>query len=113
MTATTFVKRTPQEKARDIVDAVLAYLNTHPEFRQEYEDVGPAVRSSIEKNLERMALAVLIDVMYPEKDVAITKSFLIDLTHRPGIEQGFFDPMESEDRGMLVQEIRAVVSKKL
>lgn len=113
MTLTTFIKRTPQEKARNIVDAVLAYLNAIPEFHAEYEDVGQAVRANIEKNIEHMTVAILIDVMYPEKDIAIAKSLLHDLTHRPGIEQGFFDPMESEDRGQLVQDIRGVVRENL
>ena len=99
----------PQEKAARIVAAVLKYLNSIPEFKQEYEELGEEVMMNIQKSLERIVVSELHDMGFSDAAQTITKRFLSDLTHRPGLRQGFFDAMESEDRGNLVKEIFDVV----
>ena len=99
----------PQEKAERIVAAVLKYLHTIPDFKQEYEELGEGAMMNIQKSLERIVVSALQDMGFADAAQTITKRFLSDLTHRPGLRQGFFDAMESEDRGNLVQEIFDVV----
>ncbi len=101
----------PQEKAERIVAAVLKHLNTIPEFKQEYEELGGEVMMNIQKSLERIVVSELHEMGFADAAQTITKRFLSDLTHRPGLRQGFFDAMESEDRGNLVKDIFDVVVK--
>jgi len=105
--------RTPQERSRMIIAAILDYLNAFPDFRDEYSALNPLEGIAIQKSLEHIAMTVLADAMLEDKPQSIAKRVLSDLSHRGGIRQGFFDPMESEDRGNLVRDVAFVIYRNL
>ena len=107
------VERSPQERNQLIINAVLEFLNTFPEFHEEYSAIGASEIVAIQKSLEHIVGTVLADSTIDDKPQPIAKRVLSDLSHRGGLRQGFFDPMESEDRGNLVREIAFIVYRNL
>ncbi len=98
-----------KEKAERLVEAVLKHLATIPGFTEEFADLGDVVQMNIRKTLERIVLKETDGFIFANVAQSITKQILADLTHRPGLRQGFFDAMESEDRGNLVKQILSIV----
>lgn len=96
-----------------IIAAVLECLNAFPDFREEYSALSASETGAIQKSLEHIAMTVLADANIDDKPQPMAKRLLSDLSHRGGIRQGFFDPMESEDRGNLVRDIAFVIYRNL
>ncbi|MEK7633200.1 MAG: hypothetical protein AAB473_05460 [Patescibacteria group bacterium] len=107
------IERTPQERSQIIISAVLECLNAFPDFHEEYSAISPSEIVAIQKSLEHIVTTVLADDMIDDKPQPMAKRLLSDLSHRGGIRQGFFDPMESEDRGNLVRDVAFVIYRNL
>ncbi len=107
------IEHTPQERTQMIIAAVLECLNAFSDFREEYSAQNASEVVAIQKSLEHIAMTVLSDATIDDKPQVIAKRMLSDLSHRGGIRQGFFDPMESEDRGNLVRDVAFVIYRVL
>lgn len=107
------IVRSPQERSQLIINAVLEFLNTFPDFREEYSAISASEIVAIQKSLEHIVGTVVADSTIVDKPQPIAKRLLSDLSHRDGIRQGFFDPMESEDRGELVRDVAFVIYRAL